>query len=122
MPDGYNQAKRLLRLNTALGSIALIPEELEGDQSMSAGFSFKVNAFSENLHNIAPKDLVGTNATIGLVQADNSIRYLNGFVREFHALGSRRAGQLPTILLPCALGWKCFCPSVAIVESFKIKK
>ncbi|MGH1485269.1 MAG: type VI secretion system Vgr family protein [Cellvibrionaceae bacterium] len=94
MLDGYTQAHRLIRLNTTLGPLALIPESFEGRQTMSKGFSFKVAAFSETLHTLAPKDLVGTAATIGLVQTDDSIRYLNGFIHDFEALGSGRGGQL----------------------------
>ncbi len=93
MADGHTQAHRLIRLNTSLGSLALIPESFEGRQMMSQGFSFKVAAFSEMQHELAAKDLVGTSATVGLVQTDNSIRYLNGYVHDFKALGSRRAGE-----------------------------
>jgi type VI secretion system secreted protein VgrG len=94
MPDGYTQALRLIRLSTSLGQLALIPESFEGLQKMSQGFSFDVTAFSETHHELTAKDLVGTAATIGVVQTDNSIRYINGYVHELEALGSGRAGQL----------------------------
>ncbi|MGH1441591.1 MAG: type VI secretion system Vgr family protein [Cellvibrionaceae bacterium] len=93
MPDGHTQAKRNIRLNTSLGPLALIPETLECNQMMSSGFSISVKAFSESLHELDPKDLVGTAATVGIVQADNSLLYLNGFVQQFSALGSSRAGE-----------------------------
>jgi type VI secretion system secreted protein VgrG len=94
MPDGHTQEKRLLRLNTCLGPLALIPENLETTQTMSSGFQIRVDAFSETHHELAAKDLIGTMATVGIVQADNTIRYLNGFIREFIVLGSGRGGEV----------------------------
>ncbi len=87
------QAKHLIRFTTSLGENALIPENIDGQQSMSDGFRFRMNLFSETLHELKTKDLVGTAATIGLVQADDSFRYFNGFISKFKALGTSSAGQ-----------------------------
>jgi len=94
MADGYTQAQRLIRLQTHLGSNALIAEHLDGTENMSSGFRFMLNAFSETHHALDAKDLVGSTATIGLVQTDDSLRYLHGCIQEVSALGSARAGQL----------------------------
>ncbi|GAB1263671.1 type VI secretion system Vgr family protein [Aurantivibrio infirmus] len=90
------QEHRLLRLNTTLGKDALIPIGFNCTESLSKGFSIVVNVFSEIHHELTASDLVGTNVTIGLVQEDESIRYFNGYVREFVAEGSSRAGQRST--------------------------
>lgn len=94
MPDGHNQAKRIIRLNTPLGPLALIPDKLEYTQSMSSNFSVTLRAFSETQHHLKPKDLVGLPATVGIVQADNNLRYVNGFINDFKVIGSARAGEV----------------------------
>ncbi|MGI1678135.1 MAG: type VI secretion system tip protein VgrG [Cellvibrionaceae bacterium] len=87
------QSHRLVKLNTVLGEKALIPSRFNSSESMSGGFSFSVNAFSESRHDLTAKDLVGSQVTIGLVKSDDKIRYFNGFVQEITALGSERDGQ-----------------------------
>jgi len=87
------QDHRLLRLSTALDKDALIPVGLNCTESLSKGFSISVSAFSETHHELGAADLVGTTVTLGVVQEDESIRYFNGFVQEFVAEGSSRAGQ-----------------------------
>lgn len=94
MLDGFNQAKRLVRLNTSLGSKALIADGLSAQQQMSEGFTFNVSCFSETHHELSPKELVGTHATITLVQADNSYHHFNGYINRLQSLGMSKAGEV----------------------------
>jgi len=94
MSDGKStQAHHLVRLNTVLGETALMPVSLQARESMSQGFTFSLSVFSETHHTLSARDLVGTMATVGLVQTDDSIRYFNGYINEIIAEGSARAGQ-----------------------------
>ncbi|MGH1470082.1 MAG: type VI secretion system Vgr family protein [Cellvibrionaceae bacterium] len=91
--ENSTQSHRLVRLNTILGEKALIASRFNGTETMSEGFNFTIQAFSESHHDLSAKDLVGTAVTVGLVKSDNTIRYFNGFVQEMSALGSERDGQ-----------------------------
>lgn len=87
------QAKRLVRIKTQLGDNALIVERFTAVERMSEEFDYRVIAMSEKHHELTPKDLVGTNATIVLVQEDNSLRYFNGYVAQLERVGRVRAGE-----------------------------
>lgn len=89
----HTQNKRLLRLATPLGDDVLVPLSAEGEEVMSAGFSYGVTAFSEARHDLQPRDLVGKPVTLVLIQEDESKRYFNGYVAEFRSLGRFFNGQ-----------------------------
>jgi type VI secretion system secreted protein VgrG len=65
-----------------LGSDVLLLQELSGSEGISRLFSFQVELLSEK-SSISFKDIVGKNVTIKIKLADNSQRYLNGFVSRF---------------------------------------
>ncbi|GAB1261895.1 type VI secretion system Vgr family protein [Aurantivibrio plasticivorans] len=88
-----SQSHRLVRLETVLGKDALIATRLNATETMSQGFTFSVNAYSEKHHELQAKDLVGTMATVAIVQSDNTLRYLNGYIQELVTMGSQRAGE-----------------------------
>lgn len=88
-----DQNKRLVRLNTVLGDMVLIPESVSLQDRMSHGFLGTVHCFSETEHALQPKALVGTPATFVIVQTDGSLKYFNGVIQRLSGKGSRRAGQ-----------------------------
>ena len=94
MPNDYTQDRRLVRLTTVLGGTALIAQLAKGKQAMSTGFRYTVTTFSDSHHDLSPSDLVGTAATISIVQTDNSLQFIHGYISDLTPLGSLRAGQL----------------------------
>ncbi len=93
MASLQTQDKRLFRIETTLGSGVLVADNMECQFSMSRGFTFKVNVFSEQNHSLKPEDIVGTSATIELIKSDDSKRYFNGLVSELSAKGTSNAGE-----------------------------
>jgi len=87
------QDKRHIRLATPLGDDVLIPVSVQGTESMSALFRYDLRVFSAKRHDLQPKDLIGKPATIGLVREDQTLRYFNGIISEFEALGRRKVGS-----------------------------
>lgn len=93
MGKAFTEAKHLVRFETVLGENAFILETLTGGDKMSRGFGYVVTAFSTTLHNVKPNELLGTTTTLSIVQSDSSMRYINGYITDFKALGSVRAGE-----------------------------
>lgn len=87
----FQQNKLTARLNTILGDNALIIENVSYESSIANGFNANLSVFSEILHDIKPKDLIGTAATIAIVKDDNSFRYINGYISGITCLGSSSA-------------------------------
>ncbi|WP_221801124.1 type VI secretion system Vgr family protein [Oceanobacter mangrovi] len=92
MASIHTQDKRLFRIETTLGSGILIADSMECQFSMSKGFTFKVNVFSEQEHNLKPEDVIGTSSTIELIKSDDTPRYFNGLISELSAKGTSSAG------------------------------
>lgn len=89
----HDQNKRLIRLATPLGGDTLIPVRVQGQESMSEGFRYEVETFSETRHDIAPHELVGKPLTLVVIQEDGGEGYINGYCAEFEAAGRNYAGQ-----------------------------
>lgn len=89
----HDQTNRLLRIDTALGKDALIAVSLTGMETMSEGFEYRIEVFSEKEHDIPPETIIGTPATVMITQDDNTPRVYHGYVAEIHALGRHYGGQ-----------------------------
>jgi type VI secretion system secreted protein VgrG len=82
-----SQAQRLLQIETALPSTALVAERLTGREALSEPFRFTVDCLANNAH-FELKALIGEEVTLRLLQADGSYRPWHGFVRSCAALGA----------------------------------
>src|SRR5690625_895085 len=89
----HDQTRRLLRLKTALGEGALIPTAMDGWETMSQGFSYKIDVFSETLHEIPAEKIIGTAASFQLMQEDGAPRNFHGYVSHISTLGRHYGGQ-----------------------------
>ncbi len=87
------QTKRHIRLATTLGDDVLIPISVRGTEAMSALFRYDLQVYSTKRHDLQPKDVIAKPVTIGLVREDQTLRYFNGIVSEFEALGRRKVGS-----------------------------
>lgn len=91
----YTQKRRVLRMETPLGTDVLIAGTLTGEEAMSEGFSYTLTAFatSQDAGRVTPEALVGKAVTLMLVLEDDSERYINGYVSALRPLGvARRDG------------------------------
>ncbi|MCG8426964.1 MAG: type VI secretion system tip protein VgrG, partial [Chromatiales bacterium] len=88
----FKQQHRLLAIDTPLGDDVLLLTRLEGEEQVSALFSFDIELYSKRKH-IGPDEIVGQNVTLKLMTADEHsfmqgrYRYLNGYVRSFRGEG-----------------------------------
>jgi len=114
------QTGRLIQLETVLGKDALIPTHISGSEGMSALFNYSLDVFSDTMHNLQPKDLVGTPATFVLQQIDNSPRYFHGYIDSMVALGVQRAGQQSTYQLTM-IPWLGFLEKASNCRIFQNK-
>ncbi len=83
----YTQENRLIAINTPLGKDALLLQGFSGHEGISRLFSFHLDLLSLK-DSISFKDIVGQNITIEIRLANNSLRYVNGFVSRFAQSGS----------------------------------
>lgn len=93
MSSAHTQDKRLLRLFTPLGSDVLIPVSAHGEEVLSDGFIYTLDAFSEDRTDLQSRDLVGQRVTFALVQHSGALRYFNGYVTGLVSLGLSHNGQ-----------------------------
>ena len=115
-----SQTGRLIGLQTVLGNNILIPTHISGSEDMSALFHYSLDVFSDTMHNLQPKDLVGTPATFVLQQIDKSLRYFNGYIDSMVALGVQRAGQQSTYQLTM-MPWLGFLEKASNCRIFQNK-
>lgn len=84
----YTQANRPLKLFTKLPEDKLLLEGFEGDEWVSAPFSFTLELLSEDAE-IDPKQLLGTPAYLTIELADKKERVIHGVISRFVQLGQR---------------------------------
>lgn len=93
----FTQQDRLLAIDSPLGQDVLLLTRLEGQENISALFSFEVELYSASTH-IAADKIVGENVTLKVMQSDalglrtGSYRHFNGFVRRFRGEGEHLQG------------------------------
>ena len=82
-----SQKNRLLAIETALPSTALVVERLRGVEAVNALGSFSIDCLSPSAHlDLAP--LIGEEVTLRLTQGDGSPRTWHGYVMQAAALGA----------------------------------
>jgi type VI secretion system secreted protein VgrG len=88
--SGLAQSDRLLKLDTPLGSDALLPQRVIGHSRIGRHFEFAVDAISTS-SNIELKKLIAQPVTLWIQQADKSYTPHNGYVHTARRLGSDNA-------------------------------
>jgi type VI secretion system secreted protein VgrG len=87
LPGGFDAQRRALRLHTAWGAHALLPERVSIDEGVNALFDLDLQALSRQA-GLDVGELLGTEATLELQLADGRLRPFHGVVMEVGALGS----------------------------------
>jgi type VI secretion system secreted protein VgrG len=82
----YEQAGRLISLDTPLGQNKLLLTSFTGHEAISRLFNFHLTALSEDT-DIDFTQIIGQSVTIHLVQHDDSLRHFNGIVSQFSCTG-----------------------------------
>ncbi len=97
--DQFDQATRRFGVSTPLGENALVLTAFEGVEELSQCFELRLSMLSHD-DAIAPKDIVGQNVTITLLDPADEPRYFNGYVRDFsnHGSGDRATVYTATIV------------------------
>src|SRR5919198_2545377 len=85
----YIQEKRFIAIDTPLGEDVLLLQGFTGSEGISRLFSFDLNLLAET-SSIAFNKIVGQRVTIRIDLADESKRYINGFISRFAQSGSDR--------------------------------
>src|SRR5262249_62233557 len=86
MSEDFSQANRRLRIETPLGTDALLITALGGTEAISSLFSFQAELLGHDEH--ADFDaIVGQNVTISIA-ASGGRRFLNGIVSRFSQSGT----------------------------------
>jgi len=78
------QAQRRLAVKTPLGDDVLALTAFAGHEEMSRLFAYQLDFISDNT-SVSATQIVGKNVTISVALADDSPRYINGFVTRFFA-------------------------------------
>jgi len=83
--NALSQERRLIQINTPLGSDTFIVASLNGNEGISKTFHFSLDLLSKEV-NIDPKDLLGHNVSISLLSDNTSnIRFINGHISKLQA-------------------------------------
>ena len=77
-----SQANRMLTIDTPLGTDVLAVTGIKGTETISEGFCFEVDLFSEAF-DLPFEDIVGKNVTLSIHLSNEEIRYINGIVASF---------------------------------------
>src|SRR5579862_3738819 len=85
----YTQDKRPLRVYTPLGNNVLLLEEIEGEESISSPFEYRLQMVSQN-DAISADDLIRQPVHVEIDLADGSKRYIHGLVSNFVQRGRRQ--------------------------------
>ena len=88
MPN-YTQAGRPFRVYTPLGADVLLLENLEGEESISRPFEYRLDMLSTN-NAITATDLVNKPIHVEIDQAGGDIRYIHGVVSHFISRGTQQ--------------------------------
>jgi len=83
----YTQDHRLISIHTVLGKDVLLLQGFSGQEGISTLFHFDLTMHSEN-RSIPFESIVGKKATIKVLLADGSERYINGIISSFSQSGA----------------------------------
>ncbi len=89
----HSQDGRLLAVTTPLGKDALLLERFSGTEAISALFEFQLDLLAEPQTDVAFDKLLGQPATVRVLQADGSFRFVNGIVNRV-SQGAEVRGKL----------------------------
>jgi type VI secretion system secreted protein VgrG len=97
--DQFDQATRRFGVSTPLGENALVLTAFEGVEELSKCFELRLSMMSAD-DAISPRDIVGQNVTVTLLDPDDEPRFFNGYVRDFtnHGSGDRATAYTATIV------------------------
>ncbi|WP_347555293.1 type VI secretion system Vgr family protein [Robbsia sp. KACC 23696] len=87
LTSGTLQAQRLLKLDTGLSNVSLVPVRAIGESRVGRQFSFTIDAVS-TASDIALKQLIAQPVTLWVQQADQTYLPHNGYVHQARRLGS----------------------------------
>lgn len=87
------QNQNLIRIQTVLGDDALFVVYMNATLSMSALSNFSLNVYSDVLHDIQPKELIGTEATIAIINEGGEPHYYNGYITSLVKDSPAESGQ-----------------------------
>lgn len=88
-----SQNQNLIRIQTVLGDDALFVDSVEAKLSMSNLCHFSLDLYSDTLHNIQPKDLIGTSATFIIIDENGTPYYYNSYITKFYKHSPAETGQ-----------------------------
>ncbi len=88
------QAGRWLTVTTPLGEDKMILVSMDGQETMSRLFTYRLEMISPD-SNVSPDDILGKNVTFTVQQADADPRVFNGICSRFYA-GSMRTREYRT--------------------------
>ncbi len=101
---GFTQDERRISIDTPLGVDVLLLASVEGTETMSSLFGYRVRMISEG-PSVSANDIVGENVTISLLDTDDKPRYLNGYIRSFSNQGT---GDRATVYSAEVVPWLWF--------------
>jgi type VI secretion system secreted protein VgrG len=78
----YTQDNRLISIDTPLGKDILLLQGFTGHEGVSQLFNYSLDLLGEN-HSIPFNKLIGQKVTLTVRLADDSERYVNGFISRF---------------------------------------
>ncbi len=95
----YEQGRRTIGVMTPLGGNELVLTGFHGVEALSRPFNLSVGMLSENTE-IDPRDIVGENVTVTLLEAEGRERHFNGDVADFtnHGTGDRGTTYTATVV------------------------
>src|SRR5437764_13919552 len=85
--SSFVQANHYLSISTPLGENKLLLRRMRGEEAVSRLFHFLLDLDSED-PSLDFSKIVGKSATVTMVLADGSKRYINGIVGRFMQTGS----------------------------------
>lgn len=94
----FTQATRLLRLTTPLGADTLLAESVQGEEGLSAGFSFTITALSLDA-SLSLRSLLGQPALLELLTVDGSCRPFHGHLAMVEQSGANGGLARYTLML-----------------------
>jgi len=89
-PVGFVQDHYPVQITAALGESAVLVETMEGEESISGLYTFRLRLVSENA-TLAFDDIVGKDVSLSMLAADGTApRFVHGIVGRFVQAGSTR--------------------------------
>lgn len=107
LPGLRTQNQNLIRIESVLGKDALFVSDFQATLAMSAVDYFKIDAYPDTLHNIQPKDIIGTACSIEIIDEHGEPVYYHAYVTHFKKKDPSLTGQATQYVLELS-PWHCF--------------